>query len=412
MRSGKVLLPVNQLKFGMFVSELDRPWVGTPFIFQGFRVQKIEEIERLRAVCERVYVDIEKSIDYRSASAASKPPPAPTLKRKTYEMSASFEQEVLVANEIRETTRIAVEGMFEDVSRGRNIDLGNLRQIVSQSIDGVLRNPDAHLCITQLKRKDDYTAQHSINVSILSLAFGRHLGLPRDELEILGMGALLHDVGKIRTPTDLLLKPGKLTPQEFEIVKAHSVDGHEILNKSYGLPRRIAETALSHHERFNGGGYPLGLRSNQIPFWSRIVAIVDVYDAITSERVYHNAVPSTEALTKMYEWRLSDFDAELLEQFIQCVGIYPVGTLVQLTGGEVGLVVSVNPQLRLRPKVKVLLDRNKRPYDTPRLVDLSERILTDPETTEAIDTVLMPGAYGIDLRRHLDAAGPPRETSG
>jgi putative nucleotidyltransferase with HDIG domain len=400
MISGKVQIPVSQVKFGMFVCELDRHWLGTPFPFQGFRVQKAEEIEKLRKFCKDVWVDLEKSVTVGHSEPSSTALPR-KVPRIVYKMSAAFESELVNANEIRETTRRAVDTLFQDVARKQRIDFRTIRRIVHETADGVLRNPDAHLCITHLKKRDEYTAQHSINVSILAMVFGRHLGLPREQLETLGIGGLLHDLGKLRTPLEILNKPGKLTPQEFETVKVHPIDGHQILRHEYRLPARIAEAALSHHERYDGSGYPQGLRFDAIPLWGRIIAIADVYDAITSDRAYHNGLSPTEALTKMYGWRRTQFDAELLEQFIQSIGIYPVGTLVELSTGEVGMVVSVNRERRLKPKVKILLDRCKRPLSAPRTLDLHKDVDADADSPYLITTALVPNAYGIDLRRHL-----------
>ncbi|MBU2478640.1 MAG: hypothetical protein KKA36_06080, partial [Gammaproteobacteria bacterium] len=169
----------------------------------------------------------------------------------------------------------------------------------------------------------------------------------------------------------------------------------------YGLPHQVADMAFSHHERIAGGGYPRGLTGAQISIWSKMVAIVDVYDAISSDRCYHKGMSPTEALTKMYGWRLKDFDAELLEKFIQCIGIYPVGTLVELTSGEVGIVISVNPTSRLKPKIDLILNEKKQPYFPSRVVNLEEFKSTDPSNTYAIKEVLTPGAYNINMREHL-----------
>jgi putative nucleotidyltransferase with HDIG domain len=401
MTTGTVRVGVSQLKIGMYVAALDRPWLGTPFLFQGFRVDTVEQIQTLRDYCESVTVDIEKSAMGGAAlggSAAAAPPAPPP---RVYEMSASFEQEIKVANEIRAVTHSCVEDLFEDVARGRLIDLPKIKRVVSETVDGILRNPDAHVCLTQLKTRDDYTAQHSINVCVLALAFARHLGMSPSDMRALGVGSLLHDIGKLRTPLDILNKPGKLTPKEFDIIKAHPVDGRRILERRYGLPIRVAETAYSHHERIGGGGYPRGLKGQEIPLWGKMVAIVDVYDAITSDRSYHQGISPTEALTKMYGWRLTDFDPDLLEQFIQCLGIYPVGTLVELASGEVGFVMSVNPESRLRPKVNLILDAQKNPLYPQRVVNLADAP-TDPDATRpSIGRVLQPGTYGIDVREHL-----------
>ncbi len=396
MATGKVLLHVSQLKLGMFVSELDRPWLGTPFLFQGFRIQKPEEIERLKAVCDSVYVDLEKSVKIASGQTRKIIP-----NRRAYTLAASFEEEIHTANEIRESTRVTVDQLFDDVANGRMIDLVSIKRVMHDTVDGVLRNPDAHVCLTQLKQRDAYTAQHSINVCILALALARHVGLSRTDMETLGIAALLHDIGKIKTPLDVLNKPDKLTPEEFTIMQQHPLTGRQLLEHHYALPYQIADVAFSHHERISGKGYPRGLKSSEISLFSKMVAIVDVYDAISSDRCYHDGISPTEALTKMYSWRLTDFDGELLEQFIQCVGIYPVGTLVELTSGEVGIVISVNPDFRLKPKVNVVLDSNKRPVYPHRVVDLTQHQLTAPEATYAIRQVLTPDAYGIDIKTEL-----------
>lgn len=380
----------------MFVCELDRPWLGTPFLFQGFRIQTVEEIERLKKVCDSVYVDLDKSVKVASSQAGAVVAPRPTHK-----LAASFEEEIHSANEIREATRVTVDQLFEDVAHGRMIDMVSVKRLMHDTVDGVLRNPDAHVCLTALKQRDTYTAQHSINVCILSLALARHVGLSRGDMETLGVAALLHDVGKIKTPLEVLNKPGRLTPEEFALMKQHPVTGQQMLEQLYGLPYQIADVAFSHHERISGGGYPRGLKNHEISLFSRMVAIVDVYDAITSDRCYHDGISPTEALTKMYGWRLTDFDAELLEQFIQCVGIYPVGSLVELTSGEVGFVVSVNPEFRLRPKVNIVLDSRKRRLYPQRVVDLAQHQLSTPDSNYAIRQVLMPDAYGIDVKAEL-----------
>jgi putative nucleotidyltransferase with HDIG domain len=398
---GKVLIAVGQLKIGMYVSELDRPWIGTPFLFQGFRINTLEEIDTLRQYCSGVYVDVEKSVMPRAAAAGPGSATRPAQGSRVYKMSASFEEEVKSANEIRASAQGAIDQVFEDVASGNLIDLVGVKRVVHNLVDGVLRNPDAHVCLTQLKSWDRYTAEHSVNVCVLSLALARHMGLPRDEIEMLGAGALLHDIGKLKTPLELLNKPGRLTADEFEIMKSHPVHGRLLLERYYKLPHRVSEVAFSHHERVSGRGYPRGLDGQSIPFWSKIVAIVDVYDAITSDRSYHRGIPSTEALTKMYGWRLTDFDAELLEQFIQCLGIYPVGTLVELTSGEVGIVISVNPEARLRPKVDLVLDRDRKPLYPSRIVNLADTEWGQVDSGCAIQRVLQPGAYGIDLKQHL-----------
>ena len=401
MASVKIQISAKHLKLGMFVAELDRPWLGTPFLFQGFRLRTIEEIEKIQSLCDSVLVDPERSSKTPLAYTQQTAGPDKSKPRQHYDMSASFEDEILTANEIRADTENCLENVFDDVTSGRMIDLVSVKRVVSDTVDGILRNPDAHVSLTQLKDWDHYTAQHSINVCILSLAFARHVGLPRHDMEMLGAGALLHDIGKLKTPHEVLNKPDKLTEAEYKIMQSHPVHGRELLANKYGLPHQVADMAFSHHERIAGGGYPRGLTGTQISVWSKMVAIVDVYDAITSERCYHKGMSPTEALTKMYGWRVKDFDVDLLEKFIQCIGIYPVGTLVELTSGEVGIVISVNTTSRLKPKINVILNEKKQPYFPARIVNLEDFKSNDPNNTYAIRDVLAPGTYGISIREHL-----------
>lgn len=404
MPNTTVQISISQLKIGMYVAALDRPWLGTPFLFQGFRVRTIDEIQFLKGYCESVHVDFEKSILVDRPRAARKRAAARRQPARIYEMSAVFEQEVRTANEIRATTRRYIDQLFDDVATDKVIDVPAVKRIVNDMMEGVLRNPDAHVCLTQLKSRDDYTAQHSINVCVLALAFARHVGLPPADMEALGVGALLHDIGKLRIPTEILSKPGKLTAEEFEIVKAHPTDGARLLEARYGLSIQVAETALCHHERAGGGGYPRGLKGEEIPLWGRLVAIVDVYDAITSDRSYHKGMSPTEALTKLYGWRLTDFDTDLIERFIQCLGIYPAGTVVELSSGEVGFVVSANPNARLRPTVNLLLDSRKTPLFTQRVINLADVPAGVDAESLTITRVLTPGEYGIDVWEHLAPA--------
>ena len=401
MATRTVLIGISQLKIGMYVAALDRPWLGTPFLFQGFRVRTIEEIQFLKGYCESVYIDIEKSIVLDRPVAGPRRHGAHLRPARLYEMSAAFEQEVKTANEIRAVTRQYVDQLFDDVVQDKVIDVAAVKRIVTDLTEGVLRNPDAHVCLTQLKTRDDYTAQHSINVCVLTLAFARHIGLPPADMEALGVGALLHDIGKLRTPPEILSKTSKLTPEEFEIIKAHPADGGRLLEGRYGLPIQVAEVAWSHHERDGGDGYPRGLTGAETPLWGRLVAIVDVYDAITSDRSYHKGISPTEALTKLYDWRRTDFDPDLVERFIQCLGIYPAGTVVELSSGEVGYVVCANPEARLRPKVNLLLDAQKNPLFTQRVVNLVDIPAAGSAPPLAITRVLAQGECGIDVWEHL-----------
>ncbi len=399
-------IAVSDLNCGMYVCELDRPWLESQCLFQGFRIETSAQLHEFQNGCLRecryVVIDTVKGVDLVTAPSARSTSDAPAAApgKRAYPRTVAVETEFAKADSARSSARGFIDQVFADVAAGRAPRLNDVRVVIENLVDSIVRNPDAQMCLTQLKERDQYTAQHSVNVCVLSLAFGRHLGLPKSGLQLLGTGALLHDIGKLKTPLEILNKPGRLSDQEFTIMKQHPERGREVLSAIPGMPSEVIDIALSHHERLQGHGYPRGLESDAISPWSKMVAIVDVYDAITSDRVYHDGMASTEALTRMYEWRERDFDPQLLEQFIQCIGIYPIGSLVELSSGEVGVVISVNPRLRLRPKAILVLDCDKNPYFPTRIVDLA-RYLDNDSGPYTIRRVLEPGAHNIDVREHL-----------
>lgn len=383
----------------MYVCELDRPWLESECLFQGFYIETEAQLREAKAGCLRqckhVFIDTQKGIDLD--------PNAPVgggVSGKRHARTVPVEAELAAAQRARGQARSFIDQVFQDIASGELPDLEQTRTVVNDLVESIMRNPDAQMCLSQLKDRDEYTAQHSVNVCVLSLTFGRHLGLDREALNLLGTGALLHDIGKLKTPLEILNKPGRLTDEEFRIMKEHPNHGRELLARIPGMPPEAIDVAFSHHERLQGHGYPRGLSGNEISRWSKMVAIVDVYDAITSDRCYHDGMAPTEALTRMYEWRVRDFDPQLLEQFIQCIGIYPIGSLVELTSGEVGVVISVNSQLRLRPKVALVLDADKSPYFPSRVLDLAT-LDQNADRQCAVARVLEPGAFNVDVQQQL-----------
>lgn len=412
----KKKLDVQELQLGMYVSELDRPWKGTPFLFQGFQIRTAAELAQLRQHCRHVYIDTEgppTAVAGKSAAPLPPPPvPAETekipsssaltfevLKRFTpgqhhaplYRDEATLEEELPRAREIADHARTLAFTIMDDVRFGRSIPTAEAKQAVSGMVESVIRNPDALICLAQLKKRDEYTVMHSMRVCILALTFGRHMDFTAAELNLLGLGALLHDVGKMKIPADILNKPDRLTPDEFEIIKTHVPLGVAILESHPGIPEQAIEVARSHHERYNGAGYIRGLHGDNIGLFGSIGAIVDCYDALTSDRIYHTGVSAYDALGLMYSVRRKDFHPELVEQFIQCMGIYPIGCLVELSTGGVGVVVSVNRERRLRPRVALVLTPDKLPYTPSKIVDLMQH-----GTDLDIRKVLPTGSFGVN----------------
>ena len=412
-------LDVQELKLGMYVRELDRPWRETPFLFQGFEIRSEDDIHELQRYCQHVFIDIpetyQKPLPRTPAERAIaeevqrnkkverdlliKVASHPLLK-PVYHDQTGLEEEIEAAREIYRETRELVYTLLEDARLGKNINSQGAKKLVSEMVESVIRNPDALTSFAQLKKKDEYTAQHSMRVCILALTFGRHLGLERHELNLLGIGALLHDIGKMKVPNEILNKPGALTEYEYSLMKSHVPRGVEILDKSSGIPRPAIEVARCHHERYGGTGYISGLKGDHIGLFGMVGGIVDCYDAISSDRAYHAGMSAHAALKKMYEWRHRDFHPGLMEQFIQCMGIYPIGSIVELKTGEIGVVVSMNRVRRLKPRVTLVLQADYYPVPGSPTVDLVDYKTSDGRACE-IDRVLDPGVYGINPVQYL-----------
>lgn len=400
-----VAVPTRLLKLGMYVAKLDRPWLETPFLFQGFYINTVHDIDLLRENCDYVYVDVDKGVrpvQRPGDDLGIRPQDALITSRDRsvdYSNTTDVREELPRADEAYREVSEWVRALMQDIRAGKSPSLGGFQESVRGMIESILRNPDALLWLTRLQERDAYTYAHSVNSAVLAVTFARHLGMSRDELHHIAVGTLLYDVGKMRLPAELLEKPGRLTAEEFELLKQHVGYSVEIMSKIRGMHRNSLELARTHHERYNGMGYPAGLRAGEIPVFGRIAAIVDCYDAITSDRPYGSSLSRHEAIRKIYEWRDKDFQAELVEQFIQCLGVYPTGSLVELSTGEVGVVFAQNRVRRLRPQVMLVLDADKVAYGSFPIIDLmSESSGADDEPLEIIRAV-PPGAYGIDPKK-------------
>jgi putative nucleotidyltransferase with HDIG domain len=397
---------VNRLKVGMYVTQLDRPWISTPFLFNKFLIKSHQQITRLKEYCSYVHIDTGKGEDADDGSAAVRADTPVVRDIKEVKSAAPvpgahstvrFAEEIKQALEVRDETKRVVECILEDVRIGKRINTAEAKLAVENIMESITRNRDALVCLTQLKNRDEYTSIHSMNVCILCLAFGRHLRLSREQLQVLGVGALLHDIGKMRVPLEILNKPGRLTQAEFGIMKNHVIYGADILKDTAGLSPRAMKVVMEHHERFAGGGYPEALNGERISLLGQLAAIVDVYDAITSDRVYHNHMHPHEAIKKMYEWRARDFNKELLEKFIKCIGIYPMGSLVEVNHADIGIVISSNQETALKPAILLVLDGLGQPYDPPPVVELMHQDESDAKVKWSITRVLDPTECGVNV---------------
>ncbi|MGB8338037.1 MAG: HD-GYP domain-containing protein [Burkholderiales bacterium] len=319
---------------------------------------------------------------------------------RVYEEVTTVEQEIETARDVHDKAKTLIAEMMEELQKNRMPDVEKVKETVDGMVDSIVRNPDALLWLTKLKTKDSYTYGHSIDVSIYLASFGRHLGLPKDDLNVLGMAGMLQDIGKIRLPKEILEKNQRLTPEELEIVKSHVGESMKILTETPGVPRQVLNIVANHHERFDGTGYPRKLQGEAIGMYASMAAIVDTFEAMTSERPYSKAMTAQEALRTMHGWKDKTFEKTLVEQFIQCVGIYPVGSLVELNTGDIGIVIAQNRVRRLQPRIMLLMDGLKEKYKTPISLDLLSEPVAYGNTVYQIKKSLPPNSHGIDPREY------------
>lgn len=400
---------VSQLKKGMFVSELDRSWTETSFLLQGVLIESVEDIAKFQEACEYVYIDIDKSIEsvaseLQSLESSIQVNQVTSANSSEYEADLAereqndFKKELIIARKVHNRTSDFIHQAMEDVRLGRSVDTTKARELVTEVAGSITRSPHAMAWLANMKDRDEYTSIHSMNVCILSVSFGRCLGMSKPELEILGLGALLHDIGKMRVPLEILNKPSKLTHDEFEIMKTHPVHGYNMLSQEEDMPREVLDIVKHHHERNNGQGYPSQLDGDEINDMTRIVAIVDVYDAITSDRCYHDAISPYDALRNMYEWVKDQFDKVMVEQFIKCLGIYPIGSVVRLNLGHVGIVVSASEKSKLRPIILLVSNSKGEVFPKPKLVNLAHPKWRSGDQKLEVKTILGKDEYDFSIK--------------
>ncbi len=497
---------VKDLDFGMFVAELDRPWLDTPFLLQGFVIESQVELETIRKHCSFVFVDFElsapevseailkaemsKSTDvevivmdrmghafsieeeekprsqfdvapkviekvYKARAdlkvsattrdrfkdvmrgetfgrtAGAKEPgmlaklfgwmgrnkddePSrksdgrrealagsidPNIKLRNYRDKIQVEQELPRARKTFQRSEEVMSAFFNDVRNDKVPQIKDVKGAVIDIVDSMIDNPDALIWIARLRDEDIRTYNHSVKVALYLVAFGRHLGFPKEDLAHLGMIGMLADVGKSKLPRAIIEKPGMLSPAEFGLMKEHVVEGIKSLKKTMKLPSSVELGIAQHHERMDGKGYPLGLKGDQISIYGRMTAICDCFAALITPRAYANPAAPQEALMNMFQWAGSSFPEALVEQFVQAVGVFPIGSLVELSTGEVAAVLAHNRVKRLEPRVLILTSADKNPLAKPKELDLHRRLREGAKAAPArIVRGLPAGAYGLKLK--------------
>jgi HD-GYP domain-containing protein (c-di-GMP phosphodiesterase class II) len=418
----EVKIPVSGLKVGMYVCRLDKEWVDSPFLFQGFLIENATLIAQLKKECTYVYIDEKKSLSFQNEQPASKKSGfgfksffgkkdnAQTLSRQSTHFLSEIIEHKVATNNIKPPKKLVaydqelgsarqshtkVSALMRDfslqVKGGGTIDMIIARQAIYECMTSILRSPDAMQLVVRLKSKHQSSWQHSMNDSLLAISFGRYLNLNDEELVTLGLCGLLHDIGNLRISKEAL----EQAENKKEMIRTHPRLGYEILLSCPGvLSQTVAEVAYSHHERLDGTGFPRGLKGNQISPYTRMITIVDVYNSLTNDKAeksltHYNAI--SQMLTKVN----THFDETLLNSFHQCIGTYPVGCVVEMNTGEIAMVVETNDELRLRPKVMLLTNAVKEKCDK-KVVNLAENDLED-EKAYVITKIVQPEHYGLLL---------------
>jgi len=366
------LAHTSKLRVGMYVHDLNRDWIEHDFLRNRFPIDSEKTLQKILALGEgEISIDTSRGVDIEEVQDSHSPaePSAPPRKAPTVLRPVRLGEERQHAKKLHAEASRIVHGMMNDIRMGKQLAIEHVEHVVERIVDSIFRQQNALLPLAQLKSHDNYTFQHSVSACALMTSFARALELPREIIRETAIGALLHDVGKAAVPDSILNKPGKLTDAEFEQIKTHVVQGKIILEATPGVSPVALSVVAQHHERFDGSGYPNKLKGEAIDRYGQMSAIVDVYDAITSDRCYHEGMPPTEALRKMLEWSKFHFAPELVQVFIRSIGIYPTGSLVRLESGRLAVVDEQHPDRLTEPNVKIIF-HTRGYYLKPELVDL------------------------------------------
>ena len=371
----------SQLRVGMYIHDLSCDWMTHPFVRNRFMLASDVEIGKIvEAGIHDVVIDSARGLDVQDAPTLVEARAAIEAEITLLAVKPVTVTRVSLADELQRALQIRTQaaGMVRTVMRdarlGLAIGIDQVSPVVQNITESILRNPGALMGMLRIKTKDDYTFLHSVSVCTLLVAFCRSRGLDAETIYQAGLGGLLHDTGKALVPDAILNKPGPLTKEEFDVVKRHPQDGYDILVKSADIGPIPLDITLHHHERRDASGYPDQQGEGAISELAQMAAIVDVYDAITADRCYHRGLPAAEALRKIYEWSKFHFNPMYAQEFMRCVGIYPVGTMVMLESGRLGVVIEPHETNLLAPKVNVFFNTRKNVYIRPELVDLSRAV--------------------------------------
>ncbi len=430
----RIAVDTTKLAPGMYVVMLDRPWLETPFVFQGFQIKSRFEIEQLQSYCHYVYVDIDRGTltdaQIRNLIKASPSTPfvseakirterdkgllsrfrahvvridptgflAANLRGESsgYKISSTVRREAPRATAAYELNLEAYKSIYDSARRGL-IQPETVKKAVKPMIESVLRNPDAMAWTIFSKKRNPRNYNRAIATSVWAVMFGRQLGFDRNALRDLAIGGLLLDIGNSRLPDDIVHLEGAITEEQYQQMSRHVRIGVEILETSQGFSKNVREMVGSHHERADGSGYPDGLNGLNIPIYGRIAGIADSYDAMTTKTAYSPAMAAYESARELNDMRGKEFQTEVVEQFLRTIGMFPTGSIVELSDGTVGMVLEQNRVQSLRPKLMILLDKSHNMLRQPKILDMRKL----PEKAPSARAVWIikgheHGAFGID----------------
>lgn len=398
-----------QLKPGMYVHEFCCSWLDHGFLFNNIRIKNDRIVEKIvTSGIQEVYIDTVKGLDVSDGQIKEdvqreiQTELTKVMKEAEPRVinSVSIQEELTIANKIKYEAMHTVRDFMENAKLGKQIEVEKADHAVEDIVNSIFRNNDALISLCRIKRVDEYLYLHSISVCVLMISFCRALNFDRKVLKRVGVGALLHDIGKIKVPPNILNKPSRLSEEEFEIVKEHVEHGINILTKTPGFSPISMHVVAEHHERYDGSGYPKGLIGEDISIYGQMAAIVDMYDAMTSDRCYQKGMEPTEVLKKLFEWGKFHFQEEMVHHFIRCVGTYPVGTLVRLESDLLCVVLEQVTKDLLHPVVRAIFDTKKNRFIKPFDIDLSK--LIGKEGENIIKCHEVPEKWGINPHSFLE----------
>lgn len=384
-------ISVSELRLGMFIDKLDGNWLQHPFWKTSFKLENPKNIAALKeSAVTHVWIDTSKGLDV--AKKESRKNEAPSIEEASTTAEESIktiplEKEMAAAKETLAKAKQATMEMLQEARMGNSVSAKDVAPIVDEISQSVSRNSNAMLTVTRMKSKDDYTYLHSVAVCALMIALGKQINYQGD-YHSLGMAGLLHDVGKMAIPDEVLNKPGKLTDEEFDIVKNHPVSGWEILKKSNDVDEIALDVCLHHHERVDGKGYPDKLSGDKLSLVARMAAVCDVYDAITSNRCYKDGWAPADALKKMAEWKDGHFDEQIFQAFVKTVGIYPTGTLVKLKSNRLAIVMEQGHGTLLKPVIKIF-------YSCSHKAPIPKKVVNLSASNEEIESIEAPEDWDL-----------------